>query len=325
MIMGLIEDVDIHKIKCSADSYRDARACSSLSLEELSTSISHRGLLQPIIVRTVRKQEKQADSVNANPDDVYNSITYFEIVAGNRRYQACKALGWRKIVCHIVELDDKQAFEVSLIENIQRKTLNPIEEAYAFKKYVQDFGWGGISDLAYMIGKSVSYVDKRLRLLDLPSQVIEKVSNIMMGSSIAEELIPIHDANKQSVLAEIISNRRLSLRKTRELVRRAYLRDNSFYDTNNHDDEHYYCDDTDMSYDHKIINIDERARRSFDKSIIAIKVAMNGLGTIMQNVDDNWIIYEILREHKNMLHAQIDLLIREKKRYNLSKLKPIVP
>ena len=61
---------------------------------------------------------------------------YFEVVAGNRRLNACKLLGWRKIPCHIVELDDRGAFEVSLIENIQRQTLNPIDEANAFKKYV---------------------------------------------------------------------------------------------------------------------------------------------------------------------------------------------
>jgi len=65
---------------------------------------------------------------------------YFEVVAGNRRYCACKDLGWKKIACHILELDDKQAFEVSLIENIQRKTISPLDEATAFKDYASDFG-----------------------------------------------------------------------------------------------------------------------------------------------------------------------------------------
>jgi ParB family transcriptional regulator, chromosome partitioning protein len=77
-------------------------------------------------------------------------------------------LGWRKIICHILEIGDKDAFEISLIENIHRKSLDPLEEAEAFKEYVISFGWGGISDLAAKIGKSISYVDRRIRLLRLP-------------------------------------------------------------------------------------------------------------------------------------------------------------
>ena len=73
----------------------------------------------------------------------------FEVVVGMRRYNACKCLGWKKSLCHIVELDDKEAFEFALTENIQRKTIDPLEEAHAFKAYVQDFGWGGISELSY--------------------------------------------------------------------------------------------------------------------------------------------------------------------------------
>ena len=65
-----------------------------------------------------------------------------------------QTIGLEKTPCHIVELDDRGAFEVSLIENIQRQTLNPIDEANAFKKYVNDFGWGGVSQLADKLGKS---------------------------------------------------------------------------------------------------------------------------------------------------------------------------
>lgn len=128
LIAGLIEDVDIYKIRQPPEYYRSTPS----NLNELANSIKRKGLLQPVIVRT--KQDG-----------------YFEMVAGNRRLQACKSLGWRKIICHIIELDDKQAFEISLIENIQRKSLSPIEEAYAFKSYVSELGWGGISDLATKI------------------------------------------------------------------------------------------------------------------------------------------------------------------------------
>jgi ParB family chromosome partitioning protein len=87
-------------------------------LHSLMRSISQKGLLQPIIVRTMENNN------------------CYEIVAGYRRYYACKKLGWRKISCQIVELTDKEAFEVSVVENVQRKTLNHIDKAKAFKKYV---------------------------------------------------------------------------------------------------------------------------------------------------------------------------------------------
>lgn len=132
--------------------------------------------------------------------------------------QACKNLGWRKIVCHVVELSDKEAFEVSLVENIQRKSINPIEEAYAFRMYVDQFGWGGVSNLAEKIGKSVSYVDKRLKLLSLPREILERISNSTISASVAEELAFIDDPDKQSEIAKTVGNEKLSSRQTRNLV-----------------------------------------------------------------------------------------------------------
>lgn len=98
------------------------------------SSIQQKGLLEPIVVRPVEKA--------------------FEVVAGNRRFEACKKLGWRSIPCHVVELDDKEAFEVSILENVQRETLNPIEEGRAYRNYVDECGYGGESELARKIGKS---------------------------------------------------------------------------------------------------------------------------------------------------------------------------
>jgi ParB family chromosome partitioning protein len=81
----------------------------------------------------------------------------------------------KKVSCYIVGLDDKQAYEVSLIENIQRKSLNPIEEAKALRRYVDERGYGAVSELAARIGKSEPYVSKRLDLLDLPTHVQEQL------------------------------------------------------------------------------------------------------------------------------------------------------
>jgi ParB family chromosome partitioning protein len=276
LIPGIIEDVDIYKIRQPPEYYRSTPISN---LSELTNSIKQKGLLQPVIVRTGRNR-------------------YFEMVAGNRRLQACKSLGWRKIICHIVELDDKQAFEISLIENIHRRSLTPIEEARSFKSYVKELGWGGISDLAAKIGKSVSYVDKRLKLLELSPEVIEGISNSLISPSVAEELSVIDDANTQKELARIALKGKISSRQTRKLVME--FKDSSIFDEN--------------SPIHSVADMYQRTQRSFDKSITALKIAMNKLAAIIEQAEGDWIAHEILMQHKTMLNAQIDLLIKEKKK-----------
>jgi ParB family chromosome partitioning protein len=278
-ILGIIEDVDLSNLKHPPTFYPTI----SSGLNDLTWSIRKKGLLHPIIVRAVNEGN-------------------YEIVAGNRRYLACKALGWRKILCHIVELDDREAFEISLVENIQRRTLHPIEEAHAFKIYVSDFGWGGVSDLASKIGKSVSYVDRRLGLLKLPDEIIQMIKKSSISVTAAEELVPIQSELKQSQLAEAIEKKGMSIKFVRELIRSD---EESVYD---------FEDKTSNMYTEDISDIDRITQRSFDKSIIAIRMAMNKLSSIIEHVEDNWIIYEILMHHRNILHNQIDTLIKEKKK-----------
>ena len=277
-INGLLDNIDISKIKPFRYSYR--RNITE-DLHELCYSINEKGLLHPIIVRMIEDGGE------------------YEIVAGSRRYNACKMLGWRKILAHVVELDDKDAFEVSLIENIHSKNLNPIEEARAFQDYVTNYGWGGISDLAIRLGKSVSYVDKRIRLLDLPADVIDSLSAGSLSVSIGDELLPLKEKEQQSKLAELIKKRKLSSRQVRELKAEMKNSDNP-YDV--------------LDFQTKIIDIDAKTQKSFDKAIIAIRVAMNKLASVINDVEDNWTVYEILLQHKNMLHNQIDILYKEKKK-----------
>lgn len=276
-INGLLDNIDISKIKPFRYSYR--RNINE-DLNELCYSIKEKGLLHPIIVRMIDDGEG------------------YEIVAGTRRYNACKMLGWRKILSHVVELDNKDAFEVSLIENIHSKNLNPIEEARAFQDYVKNYGWGGISDLATKVGKSVSYVDKRIRLLDLPTDIVDSLSVGSLSVSIGDELLPLKEKEQQSKLAELIKKRKLSSRQVRELKTEMKNSDNP-YDV--------------LDFQTKIIDIDAKTQKSFDKAIIAIRVAMNKLASIIEDVD-NWTVYEMLLQHKNMLHNQIDILYKEKKK-----------
>jgi ParB family chromosome partitioning protein len=252
-------------------------------VEELAKSIMHVGLLQPIIVRL-------------------NDLHTFELVAGYRRYNACKKIGWRKITCHVVELDDKSAFEVSLIENVQRQTLNPIEEGLAFRNYVNKFGWGGVSDLAEKISKSPGYVSKRIRLVELPESVIDLLSKCEISISAAEELLPVSSRDEQTKIAMVIRNKKLPLRKVRKLVKNnnSIIADSDSLSLNSYDNISYSKD---------------RILKSIDKSIITLRIAVKKMGSIMEGVEDDWILYGILLYQRNALILQIDQLIKQKRKY----------
>jgi ParB family transcriptional regulator, chromosome partitioning protein len=272
-IPGIIGDVALSKIRYSVNRVRPKS-----SVEELVDSIRENGLLQPIVVRPLNG--------------------YFEIVAGNRRRMACEMLRWRKLPCHIVELDDKRAFEYSLVENIQRQSLSVMEEAEAFKVYVADFGWGGVSELARKIGKSPSYITKRINLLDLPADVIDSITNRSLNASLGDELRPIKDQSRQSELASLIIQRHLSLRKARGIL--------SPYKTG------IVLDADDESNGNTL----EHKQKVFDKLIVTLRVALNNVGALINDNEDDWLTREILMQHKNSLHNQIDLLIKEKKKLN---------
>ena len=282
-LLGVIDDIPISKLRVSKRQLRS----SVQNLDELIDSVRQRGLLQPIVVR-------------GSEDD------YYDIIAGNRRYEACKRLSWRKITCHIVELDNKECFEVSLIENIQRETLNPIDEARAFKFYVSEFGWGGVSELARKIGKSPSYVTKRLNLLDLPHEVMQSVADSSVCPSIAEELRTIKDQAKQSELAHLIAQRHLSLRRVRELIDRASQND-------------YDCEISSRYQDRE--DRTRRIERAFDKSITALKITLDRMSMIIGAIeDDDWAITQILLQHKNMINNQINILLKEKRKYKFVRM-----
>lgn len=248
-------------------------------LDSLMRSISQKGLLQPIIVRTVKNNN------------------CYEIVAGYRRYYACKKLGWRKISCQLVELTDKEAFELSIVENVQRKSLNPIDEAKAFKTYVCDNGWGSISELAIKIGKSVAYVTKRIMLLDLPSEVTKAINECLLKPSIAEELFSIEKEDEKSKLAKLIIERKLTIKNVRTMVKELMT------NGERHDESILV---------NKVQNL--RAR-SYDRSIVSFRIAMNRMGSIINDAEDDWVLHEMLMQHKRWLNEQIDILIKQKKKW----------
>lgn len=264
---------------------------NSVNIEYLAESIRTKGLLQPIVVRPQKE--------------------HFEVIAGNRRFAACKMLGWRKIPCHIVELSDKDAFEVSLIENIQRETMDQLEEAEAYKKYVADFGWGSVSELAKRIGKSTSYISKRISILDLPEDVIAKIKSHDINSSAAEELLSLGNTEMQSQLAKLVSSRHLSMRKVRELVQQN--KDDGKQDYEEHDLDLYSMFDND--------NEIAKCERAYDKAITTLRIAVGKLATIIDDLgEDNWLVSEMLMQERNVLHEQIDLLLKERRLVRNRKL-----
>lgn len=200
---SIIEQIEMKMIHPSSFAVRDKFQKYCEDDESLIISIREHGLIQPILIRPLSHG--------------------FEIVAGHRRYQACKSLRWRFIPCKIREMTNKQAFEIQLSENIQRKSMDPIEEAEAFRRYVIDFGWGGMSDLAKKIGKSEEYVSHRIQLLKLSEEIKKKIVSNMLNVSKAIEISTIPIEKQSQIVGEIIENN-LSVKRIREL--KMILRDN---------------------------------------------------------------------------------------------------
>ena len=269
-------DLNLSELKPPLNQIRDID-----NLNGLMRSILENGLLQPIIVRMI------------------NDKDYYEIVAGYRRYSACKKLGWKKIPCQIVDLTDRQAFEISIVENVQRKTLNPLDEGRAFKKYVYDNGWGSASELATKLGKSVPYITKRIMLLDLPSDVTRAINENLLVPSIAEELFSLKKEDEKSKLTKMIIEKHMTINNVRIMVKEMTMGniDNS--------------EETDIPINKVYNNI--RAR-SFERTIISLRIAMNRIATIINDAEDDWLLYEILMQHKRQLHEQIDILIKQRKK-----------
>jgi len=256
-------------------------------LDELASSIDDKGLLHPIVVRT--KNER------------------FEVVAGNRRLEACKRLGWPKIACHVTELDAKESFEVGLVENLQRRTLNPIEEPLAYKHYVDEFGWGGVSDLAKRILKSQEYVSRRIRLLGLPPKVIDEVMRRRINPSIAQELLHL-DYGDITEVVEMVKDRDLSSKEVRRIAKN-YQRSNE-----NEVDSSFlsFPNNTDQLKTERTQRILERA---ISRSVVALRLSLVSLDETIRYVGDvDPTITDAVVLTRRVLHRQIDWLLKIKRK-----------
>ena len=168
------------------------------SLMELADSIKQFGILQPLIV------QKKKD--------------YYEIIAGERRWRAAKLAGIKEVPIIVKNYTDQEIVEISLIENIQRENLNPIEEAMAYKRLLEEFNLKQ-DEVAERVSKSRTAVTNSMRLLKLSERVQQMIVDDMISTGHARALLAIDDEEQQYILANKIFDEKLSVRETEKLVK----------------------------------------------------------------------------------------------------------
>lgn len=168
------------------------------ALLELSDSIKQYGVLQPLLVR------KKKD--------------YYEIIAGERRWRAAKMAGIKEIPVIVKDYTEQEILEIGLIENIQRENLNPIEEAMAFKKLLEEFNLKQ-DEVAERVSKSRTAVTNSMRLLKLSDKVQQMIVDDMISTGHARALLAIDDKEQQFILASKIFDEKLSVRETEKLIK----------------------------------------------------------------------------------------------------------
>ena len=204
-LSSLIGDSDVktsnQKISISSivpNKNQPRKIFEKVDLEELTKSIKERGIIQPLIVR---KSDKLEDK--------------FELIAGERRWQSAQSAGLHEVPVVIIEADNLKSLELAIIENVQRKDLNPIEEAESYRNLIENFNYDQ-EKVSQFIGKSRSYISNSLRILSLPEKLINMIRQEKISHGHAKILIGLDNA---LLLAEKIIKKKLSVRQTENLVR----------------------------------------------------------------------------------------------------------
>ena len=178
--------------------YQPRKKFDEVSLEELTNSIRESGIIQPIIVRPSSDEENK-----------------FEIIAGERRWQAAQYAGLHEVPVVVINVDNLKSLEFAIVENVQRKDLNPIEEAEGYKRLIDEFRYDQ-DKVSKFIGKSRAHISNCLRLLNLPQEIIEFIIEEKLSQGHAKILVGLDNA---LYLAKKIISKKLSVRQTENLVR----------------------------------------------------------------------------------------------------------
>ena len=178
--------------------YQPRKIFDETNLEELTSSIKERGIIQPIIVRRSN-----------------NDLNKFEIIAGERRWLAAQRAGLHNVPVVITDADDLKSLEFAIVENVQRHDLNPLEEAQGFKRLIDEFSYDQ-EKVSKFIGKSRSYITNSLRILTLPEDVIKLIESQKLTAGHAKILVGLSNS---SFVANKIIEKKLSVRQAENFVR----------------------------------------------------------------------------------------------------------
>jgi ParB family chromosome partitioning protein len=291
--LGLTDSVDTRLILPPTDPLRNIQE----DLENLTSSIREKGLIEPIVVRPAKGR--------------------FEVVVGARRFEACKRLRWSKIPCIIRSLSDQDAFEMSLAENIQRKTMNPVEEAQAFRRYIDERGWGSESALAKKLGKSQEYISQRLSLLSLSKKVKDRIIRCQISPSVAIEIAKMPNRQLQMALSDRAVKKQLTVAVVREIVQstkparswregsRASEPISSHFDLG-YTEPDFLGAGPDRK-DTTQVDLEE-----LDNGVNILRLALARLTTLVDSLPQDSDVWEMLAEKRFLIHEMIDSLIKTK-------------
>lgn len=200
----LLEDHEIEISRIVPNPHQPRFHFDELKLQELSNSIKEHGIIQPIVV------SKNADES-------------FEIIAGERRFQAAKLAGLLKVPVIIREVSEQQKLELAIIENIQRQDLNPIEEAKSYQKLIDEFDLSQ-EEAAIKLGKSRSSVANKLRILSLSVEIQKALMEEKITEGHAKAILAISSPEKQKALFDLIIKSGLTVRQTESKTREISVR-----------------------------------------------------------------------------------------------------
>lgn len=187
--------IEINNIKPNSNQPR--KSFDEEKLEELATSIKEHGLIQPVVLRSVKNG--------------------YEIVAGERRWRAARKIGLKEIPCIVKELTDEENMLLAIIENMQREDLNPIEEAEGISQMIETYGLTQ-EQVSKSVGKSRPYITNSLRLLKLPEKIRKYVMDGMLSSGHARAILSAGGVSRQIEIAEAAIKNGLSVRQTEKMA-----------------------------------------------------------------------------------------------------------
>lgn len=189
--------ISIYKIE--PNPLQPRKQFDELELQALADSITANGLIQPLALRRL-------------PNG------YYQIIAGERRWRACRLAGLEEVPAVILEADDQKAMELALIENLQRQDLNPVEEALGYQSLMQDYALTQ-EQVAQQVGKSRPAIANALRLLQLPEEILDLLASGALRAGHARALLQLQDAHLQAIAAQKITALDLSVRQAERLCK----------------------------------------------------------------------------------------------------------